>query len=79
MMVQEGCEDDFCRYLDREYYAKPEHFDHYRAVLESLAQDEPEASREMKANLENALANVPEQRRAITFSRGACAIDFEKG
>lgn len=84
ILVREGQEEDFCRYLDREYYGKPEHFDHYRAVLGELERSSSEGSaehrtvREMRANLENALNDIPDQRRAITFSRGACIIELDR-
>lgn len=82
VMVRAGFEDEFCRYLDKEYYGRSENFSHYRAVLEKLELDSPcgspehQAAQEMRSNLENALGRIAEQRRVVTFSRGACAIDF---
>lgn len=69
-----------CEYLDREYYSRPEHFEFYRMVLEDdLRNGEPgsverESAQERLNILENALKHIPDQRRVITFSRGACAI-----
>jgi len=69
-----------CEYLDREYYSKPEHFEFYRMVLEDDLKNgapgsvERESAEERLAILESALKRIPEQRRVITFSRGACVI-----
>lgn len=84
VMVRAGFEDEFCRYLDEEYYGRAENFLHYRAVLEKLESNsrsgspEHQAAQEMKLNLENALRQITKQRRVVTFSRGACAIDLSK-
>jgi galactokinase len=69
-----------CEYLDREYYSKPEHFEFYRMVLEDDLKNgapgsvERESAQERLNILEYALKHIPDQRRVITFSRGACAI-----
>lgn len=84
IMVRAGFEDEFCSYLDAEYYRKAENFSHYRAALEKLESASPlgspehQAALEMKANLENALKRITEQRRVVTFSHGACAIDLSE-
>jgi hypothetical protein len=84
ILVREGCEEDFCLYLDREYYGKPENFDHYRSVLDGLESDNPpdsathQAAREMKRNLEHALGNLPDCRRPVSFSRGACVVELDR-
>ena len=72
--------DIMCEYLDREYYSKPEHFEFYRMVLEDDLKTgapgsvERESAQERLNILKHALRHIPEQRRVITFSRGACAI-----
>jgi len=80
IMVREGLVEDFCQYLDREYYGKPENFDHYRSALDALEKDSAggSAAREMKLNLERALENFLEQRRAVTFSRSACILELNR-
>jgi len=80
IMVREGFEEEFCQYLDREYYAKAGNFDRYRSVLDALDGDSAggSAGREMKLNLERGLENFAEQRRAVTFSRGACIIELHR-
>jgi len=75
IMVREDLEGEFCRYLDREYYGKAENFDRYRSALDAL---QGSAAREMKLNLERALEDFPEQRRAVTFSRGACILELNR-
>lgn len=75
IMVREGLEGEFCRYLDREYYGKSENFDRYRSALDAL---QGSAAREMKLNLERALENFSDQRRAVTFSRGACILELNR-
>jgi galactokinase len=83
IIVREGYEDAFCQYLDSEYYGKLENFSQYVEVLNKLESDSPpgspehKAALEMKSNLENALANVQNQRRPVTFSRGACAVRLD--
>ncbi len=63
-------------------YGKPEHFEVYRQVLEDeLRVCQPgtpdyDSAVERLHILDNALASIPEQRRVITFSRGACALEL---
>ena len=72
-----------CEYLDREYYGRPESFEYYRMVLtDDIKFSEPgsiehESAVERLANLDHALSAIPENRRVVTFSKGACAINFE--
>jgi len=73
VMVREGREREFCSYLDERYYLVDSNFDAYRARIASL---EPAMRAELSANLESALGSVEKQRRAVTFSRGACALEI---
>lgn len=72
-----------CEYLDREYYGRPESFEYYRMVLtddikfSAPGSIEHESAVERLANLDKALAAIPENRRVVTFSKGACAINFD--
>jgi hypothetical protein len=82
LLVRQECSQAMCEYLDREYYGRPERFEVYRQVLEDERDNsEPgspdyESAIERLNILEAALANIPEQRRVITFSRGACALEL---
>ena len=82
ILVREGCEDAFCDYLDREYYGKPVNFEKYREALDDLERIsspqswEHDEAKEMKQNLDRALAEIPNQRCPVTFSRGACVLDL---
>lgn len=82
LLVRESDSAAMCEYLDREYYRKPEYFEFYRQVLEDERRfNEPgtieyESAEERLGILNAGLAAVEEQRRVITFSRGACAIDL---
>ncbi|MCL5104789.1 MAG: hypothetical protein M1133_11840 [Armatimonadetes bacterium] len=84
ILVRESESEAMCGYLDREYYGKPERFEVYRQVLEdehrSNAPGTPdhESANERLRILDAALASVRDQRRVITFSRGACAIDLSE-
>ncbi len=72
-----------CEYLDREYYGRPESFEYYRMVLtddikfSTPGSIEHESAMERLANLNKAFANISENRRVVTFSKGACAINFD--
>ena len=72
-----------CEYLDREYYGRPESFEYYRMVLtDDIKFSDPgsiehESAVERLANLDHALSAIPENRRVVTFSKGACAINFD--
>lgn len=82
ILVRETESEAMCQYLDREYYGKPSNFEEYRQILEDAqryfeANDyERMSAEERLGNLEHALASIPDQRRVITFSRGACALDL---
>jgi len=82
ILVRDNDSDAMCQYLDREYYGKRENFDDYRQILEDAIRYyrndtfERESAYEMIQNLDNALATIHEQRRVITFSRGACALEL---
>jgi galactokinase len=82
LLVRERDSRAMCEYLDREYYGRPESFEYYRMVLtddikfSDPASPDHESAVERLGNLERALASVPENRRVVTFSRGACAISF---
>lgn len=82
LLVRDKESEAMCEYLDKHYYGKPEHFEFYRQVLEDETEIcKPgtvghESARERLEILEAALASIPDQRRVITFSRGACAIEL---
>ncbi|MCX6983585.1 MAG: hypothetical protein NT118_02380 [Lentisphaerae bacterium] len=82
LLVRDRDSHDMCEYLDREYYGRPESFEYYRMVLaDDIKFSEPaspdhESAVERLENLDKALASIPENRRVVTFSRGACAINF---
>lgn len=84
ILVREGFEEEFCKYLDAAYYGKPEHFEEYRNVLDLLEENYPggtaehNSAIEMKQNLDRALANISGLRRAVTFSRGACVLNVDR-
>ncbi len=77
-------EEAFCGYLDKHYYGKLENFMGYRAILDDLESSSPEGSPERKAafemriNLDNALKYPCDQRRGVTFSRGACIVELDR-
>ena len=82
LLVRESESAAMCEYLDREYYGKPEYFEFYKQVLEDERRfNDPgtiefESAEERLGILNAALASVQDQRRVITFSRGACAIEL---
>lgn len=82
ILVREQYSEQMCEYLDREYYSKPGNFDDYRQILnDALRYYEPgtfehDCAAEQLANLDRALSSIESQRTVITFSRGACALDF---
>ena len=82
ILVRENQSSEMCEYLDREYYGRPERFEFYRQVLEDERRDftpgtiEHESAIERLQILEAALASIQDQRRVITFSRGACVIEL---
>lgn len=75
IMVREGEEQAMCRYLDEEYYQKPENFQVYRKKISTLP---PDIASGILANLESALSDIPSQRRPVTFSRGAGIVDLHQ-
>jgi galactokinase len=83
ILVREQDSRAMCEYLDREYYGKPESFEYYRMVLtddikfSAPGSPDHESALERLANLDKALATIAENRRVVTFSRGACAINFK--
>lgn len=82
ILVRESESAAMCQYLDHEYYEKPERFEVYRQVLEDERQTSKPGSPEYDSAIERlqileaALASIQDQRRVITFSRGACAIEL---
>jgi len=82
ILVRENESEAMCKYLDREYYGKLENFEDYRQILvDALRYYEADSFERMSAaeqleNLDTALASIEEQRRVVTFSRGACALDL---
>jgi len=73
---------EMCQYLDENYYGKPELFEMYKQVLEDECRvcqpgtAEYDSAEERLQILDSALANSETQRRVITFSRGACALEL---
>jgi len=73
-----------CEYLDAEYYNKPSNFEEYRQILHDSLRYfhdndfERVSAEERLSNLEKALSAVKDQRHVVTFSRGACALDFSE-
>jgi len=84
LLIRAEDEDAFCWYLDKHYYGKLENFTAYKAVLDDLecssAEGSPErkAALEMRINLDNALKYPADQRRGVTFSRGACIVELDR-
>lgn len=84
ILVRDNCSAAMCEYLDKEYYRRPERFEVYRQVLQDERKVHKEGSVEYESAqerldiLEAALASIESQRRVITFSRGACALDFSR-
>ncbi len=85
ILVRESESRAMCEYLDREYYSRRENFDEYRQILQdALRYYEPDSFERMSAaeqlqNLEHALDAIQDQRRVITFSRGACVVGLGNG
>ncbi|HEY3377803.1 MAG TPA: hypothetical protein VGL77_09955 [Armatimonadota bacterium] len=83
ILVREASSQAMCEYLDREYYAKPERFEFYRQVLaDEMRFSEPgsrdyASAQERTKILNEALAAIHDQRRVVTFSRGACALSLD--
>ncbi len=84
MLVRANDVEAFCRHLDKHYYGKPENFAEYRERLRRLEQNSGKgalvrkAVTDMMVNLENALRYPSDQRRAVTFSRGACLVELDR-
>ncbi len=84
ILVRDKDSHDMCEYLDHEYYSRGENFDEYRQILEdALRYYKPDSFERISAseqlqNLETALQSIQEQRRVITFSRGACVVDLSR-
>ncbi len=82
LLVREGESAAMCEYLDREYYGNPERFEFYRQVLKDERRSnkpgtiEHGSAEERTEILNSALASIEDQRRVITFSRGACALEL---
>ena len=82
LLVREEHSQEMCDYLDREYYRKPERFEYYRQELTDDIRFSIPGSKEFESALErmqtlnHALDNIPEQRRTITFSCGACVLQL---
>ncbi|MEN6519822.1 MAG: hypothetical protein ABFD46_01535 [Armatimonadota bacterium] len=84
ILVRESESGAMCEYLDKEYYGKPERFEFYRQVLEDERRfcapgtPEYESAEERLKILDIALKSIKDQRRVVTFSRGACALELWK-
>ena len=84
ILVREDQSGAMCEYLDAEYYNKPSNFEEYRQILHDSLRYfhdndfERVSAEERLSNLEKALSAVKDQRHVVTFSRGACALDFSE-
>lgn len=84
ILVRENQSGAMCEYLDREYYGRPERFEFYRQVLEDERRTsqpgsiEHGSAEERLKILDASLSSIPDQRRVVTFSRGACALDIPR-
>ncbi|HPP73570.1 MAG TPA: hypothetical protein PLU88_00385 [Armatimonadota bacterium] len=82
LLVREEQSEAMCQYLDKEYYGKPERFEFYRQVLnDEIRHHEPgtpdyDSAVERLNILDAALASIEDQRRVITFSKGACVLEL---
>ncbi len=82
ILVRESESEAMCRYLDAEYYGKPENFEDYGQILEDALRYyeadsfERTSAAEQMDNLRQALRSIEDQRRVVTFSRGACVLDL---
>ncbi len=81
IFVREENAKDMCKHLDKYYYKNLATFEEYRLILEDalkyFVEDkyETESAKERLRNLDYALSHIDEQRRIITFSRGAGFIN----
>lgn len=84
ILVRTGDVEAFCSYMDRQFYGSPENFTEYREALDHLENAHGEgtpphkAAVDMKINLLNAIRYPSEQRRPVTFSRGACILELDR-
>ncbi|MBP6965659.1 MAG: hypothetical protein KBC96_14785 [Armatimonadetes bacterium] len=84
LLIRAQDEEAFCEYLDKRYYGSADNFAEYRWALDELEETSEDgspghkAALEMKINLHNALKYPSEQRRAVTFSRGACVVELDR-
>ncbi|MEN6355856.1 MAG: hypothetical protein ABFD83_02090 [Armatimonadota bacterium] len=82
LLVRESESGAMCEYLDKEYYGRSERFEFYRQVLEDERRTSQPGSIEHGSAEERlkifdaSLASIPDQRRVITFSHGACALEL---
>ncbi len=83
-LVRAESADVFCSHMDRQYYGKPANFAHYQQTLDTLERSSGEGSAphkaavDMKINLHNALKYAGDQRRVVTFSRGAGVVELDR-
>ncbi|MBQ0105846.1 MAG: hypothetical protein KBT47_07410 [Armatimonadetes bacterium] len=82
IFVREEYAEEMCRHLDEYYYANLATFEEYRLILEDalkyFVDDKYEtvSAKERLRNLDYALSHIDEQRRVITFSKGAGFINL---
>lgn len=82
IFVREEQAEDMCSYLDENYYKNLATFEEYRLILEDALKYfvddkyETESAKERLRNLDYALSHTEEQRRCVTFSRGAGFLKF---
>lgn len=82
IFVREENAEEMCQHLDRLYYKNQATFEEYRLILEDALKYfvddryETESAKERLRNLDYALSHIDQQRRVITFSKGAGFLNF---
>ena len=77
IFVHESDAEAMCEHLDKYYYTNRATFEEYRLILEDALKYfvddkyETESAKERLRNLDYALSHIDEQRRVVTFSKGA--------
>lgn len=80
IFVEEECAKAMCDHLDKYYYNNLAAFEEYRLILEDALkyfkddEYETKSAKERLRNLDYALSHIDEQRRVVSFSKGASFI-----